>query len=110
MTMDIISGMTITASVFMLATALVALLATRVRGEASAGSGFLDTQGIAARVLAGIAIVFFVTAADLLLIAQQVSLALGTFVVGLVVIVLLYLEPSVRGGRATKGDKGDWRH
>lgn len=109
MTMDLISGLAVIASVFMLACALVAVVSRRPAGEPGY-SGGLDAVGLASRVLATLVIVFFITTADLLLIAQQVSLALGTFVVGILLVVVLYLEPSMKAGRgpAEEGKEG-WR-
>lgn len=104
MTMDLISGMAIIVSVFMLACALLAL-AARPRGE----SATVEGSSITMRALATIVVVFFITTADLLLIAQQVSLALGTFVVGVLVVVLLYVEPAVRAGKSAPPAKEDWR-
>lgn len=110
MTMDLISGLAVIASVSMLAVALVAVLATRGSREASARLEGADVHGIAARVLATVVVVFFITAANLLLIAQQVSLALGTFVVGILLVVVLYLEPSLGGGkRQAAEDREGWR-
>ena len=110
MTMDLISGLAVIASVSMLAVALVAVLATRGLREASAGVDAADIHGIAARVLATVVVVFFITAANLLLIAQQVSLALGTFVVGILLVVVLYLEPSLGASRRQAAeDKEGWR-
>ena len=110
MTMDLISGLAIIASVSMLAVALVAVLATRGLREGAAHVDAAAVQSIAARVLATVVVVFFITAANLLLIAQQISLALGTFVVGLLLVVVLYLEPSLSASRRQVAeDKEGWR-
>lgn len=110
MTMDLISGLAIIASVSMLAVALVAVLATRGLREDAVHVDAAAVHSIAARVLATVVVVFFITAANLLLIAQQISLALGTFVVGLLLVVVLYLEPSLSGGRRQVAeDKEGWR-
>ncbi len=105
MTMDLITGLAVTSSVFMLACAIVAVVVSRT---------IPDSYALASRILATVVVVFFIVFADLVLIAQQVSLALGTFVIGILVVVLLYLEPSVRAGKREVPEvqgtsKEDWR-
>lgn len=103
--MDIISGIVTITSAFIIGMAGVALAAPRLLAEATR-----DNQTITSRVLATVLVVYFVAVIDLLLIAQQVSLALGSFVVGLVLIVMFYIEPAIRGQRTGGSQEGeDWR-
>ncbi|MGE5619215.1 MAG: hypothetical protein ACM3US_08150 [Sphingomonadaceae bacterium] len=98
--MDVISGIVVSTSVFLLSSVLV-LLFTRVSpGSAPAASGKPTAGGLTQRVMTISLVVYFVAVIDLLLIAQQTSLALGTFVVGLVLLVVYYLEPGLRGRRS----------
>ncbi|TAK31342.1 MAG: hypothetical protein EPO21_17755 [Chloroflexota bacterium] len=97
--MDIISGVTIVSASFLFAASLVALFLGR-SGSSRVG------HGRAMGVLGTMVVVYFVAITHLLLIAQQVSLALGNFVVGVVLVVVLYLEPGV----SQAGDSGDSDH
>ena len=54
-------------------------------------------------------VVYFVAITHLLLIAQQVSLALGNLVVGLILVVVLYLEPGISGANDSSDDSESWR-
>ena len=55
-------------------------------------------------------VIYFVAITHLLLIAQQISLALGNFVVGIVLVVVLYLEPGVsQASSSPDEEREDWR-
>jgi hypothetical protein len=103
--MDIISGIVTITSAFILGMAGVILAAPKLLAEIPR-----DSQSITTRVLATVLVVYFVAVIDLLLIAQQVSLALGSFVVGLVLLVMFYVEPALRGQRSGAAqEREDWR-
>ncbi len=105
--MDIISAIAVATSVFQSSMALVVLFVRLpIAGEhrtLDQGSG-----GVTQRVMATSLVVYFVAILNLLLIAQQGSLALGTFVVGLVTLVVYYVEPAIRtrGSQATEEGEG----
>ncbi len=99
--MDIISGIVVATSVFLFTTVLVVLF-TRVSFGEGHRVSVGEARSLTQRSMAVSMVVYFVAVINLLLIAQQVSLALGTFVVALVLLVVYYLEPAVRsrGGEA----------
>ncbi|MHB0870737.1 MAG: hypothetical protein ACYC5J_14990 [Chloroflexota bacterium] len=106
--MDIISGIVVSTSVFLLASVLVVLF-TRVSPVQGRAAGDAEPRGLTQRVMAVSLVVYFVAVINLLLIAQQTSLALGTFVVGLVLLVVYYLEPALRTrGREEPGESEGW--
>lgn len=109
MAMDIISGMVVVTSVLILGIALTGIAAVRSGREASTNESqheiFAGMRGIQGTLV----VVYFVATTHLLLIAQQLSLALGNFVVGLILIVVQFVEPTIRGGRRPSGDRDDWR-
>ena len=101
--MDIISGVTIVTTAFLFAASIVALFLGRT-GSSRAG------HGRAMGVLGTMVVVYFVAITHLLLIAQQISLALGNFVVGIVLVVVLYLEPGVsQASSSPDEEREDWR-
>lgn len=103
MNMDIISGITITTTAFLFAASIVALFLGRT-GSSRTG------HGRAMGVLGTMVVIYFVAITHLLLIAQQISLALGNFVVGIVLIVVLYLEPGVsQAGSSPDDEQQNWR-
>lgn len=99
--MDLIGGIVIATSVFILSMALVTLFVRFPAGEHSArqvAAGNKFTQ----KALAVSLVVYFVAVVNLLLIAQQVNLALGSFVVGIVLLVVYHAEPALR----SRGSEG----
>jgi len=103
--MDIISGIVIVTAVFIVGMAGVVLATPRLLAEAN-----LETQAATSRIVATTLVVYFVAVINLLLIAQQINLALGSFVVGLVLVVMLYVEPALRSQRNSSPREGeDWR-
>lgn len=103
--MDIISGIVIVTSAFIVGMVGVVVAAPRLLAEAQN-----ESHGITSRILATTLVVYFVAVIDLLLIAQQVSLALGSFVVALLLIVMLYVEPALRSQRGAGAKEGEqWR-
>jgi hypothetical protein len=107
--MDIISGIVVTTSALILGVALTGIIAINSASRSPAERGqqevFAGARGIQGTML----VVYFVATTHLLLIAQQVNLALANFVVGLVLIVVQFVEPSLRGGRRSPGEQEDWR-
>lgn len=101
--MDLIGGIVITTSVLMLSMALVTLFVRMPAGGHSARQVVLGNK-LTQKVLAVSLVVYFVAVVNLLLIAQQVNLALGSFVVGIALLVVYYVEPALRtkGGQATE--------
>ncbi len=106
--MDIIAGLVITSSSFLFAAALTGLLVWRATREHTSPSGDEVIRAGGGLILATLVIVYFVVTTQLLLIAQQHGMALGNFIVGLVVFAILYIEPAVRG-RGHSHDEGNWR-
>ncbi len=104
--MDIISGIVVATSVFMVAMALVVLFVRMPMGAGGRGAE-AETRAVAQRVMATSLVVYFVAVLDLLLIAQQAGLALGTFVVGLVVLVVFYVEPALRARGTQASDESE---
>ena len=106
--MDLIEGIVVATSVFIVSMALVVLFVRLPMGEQRRGAES-ETRSLAHRVMATSVVVYFVAVLNVLLIAQQVSLALGTAVIGLVILVVYYIEPAVRGraGQATE-DAESW--
>ena|GEM_PF-5055984 len=103
--MDIISGIVVITSAFIIGMAGVVLATPRLLAEATG-----ESRSIASRIMATTLVVYFVAVIDLLLIAQQISLALGSFVVGLLLVVMLYVEPALRVQRTGEPKEGeDWR-
>jgi hypothetical protein len=103
--MDIISGIVTITSAFIIGMAGVVLAMPRLLAESQG-----ESHAITSRIVATTLVVYFVAVIDLLLIAQQMSLALGSFVVGLLLVVMLYVEPALRGQRVAEPKEGeDWR-
>ncbi len=106
--MDIISGIVTATSVFLLAMVIVAVVVS-VAFRDPRHSIQPETRSLVQTVMATSLVVYFVAILDLLLIAQQTSLALGTFVIGLVLVVVFYLEPALRGrGREPTEETEGW--
>ncbi len=93
--MDIISGIVVSTSVFLFTMSLVALFVRLPRSEGGA-RWWAEAESLTQTVMSVSLVVYFVAVVNLLLIAQQVSLALGSFVIGLALLVIFYLEPAVR--------------
>ncbi len=107
MNMDIISGEVLVTSTFMLALALTALVAGRSMRDSDAPAAD-RMMGLARLVLSTLVVVYFVATTHLLLIAQQISLALGNFVIAVLLLAVLYGEGLPRVGRRARGDgEGD---
>lgn len=107
--MDIIAGLVTVSSSFMLSAAIAGLLVWwSARGRAASASEEPVRVGTGP-VLAVMVVVYFVATTQLLLIAQQHGLALGNFIVGIVVVAILFVEPAVRGRGQSREDDGNWR-
>lgn len=109
MAMDIISGLVLVTSALILGITLTGIFAAHASGRRSENlmsheifSGMRGIQGT-------MVVIYFVATTHLLLIAQQLSLALGNFVVGLILIVVQFVEPAIRGGRQSPGEQDNWR-
>ncbi len=102
--MDIISGIVWTTASLLVTMALVVLF-TRIIPLGTSRPD-LEVRGLSQKVMVTSLVVYFVALVNLLLIAQQVSLALGTFVIGLVLLVVEYVEPAVRG-RGVQAEEGE---
>lgn len=108
--MDIISGIVVSTSVFLFCTALVAVIAALPVSRGQHGIG-PAAKGVAQRAMATSLVVYFVAVLNLLLIAQQISLALGSFVVGLALLVVFYVEPAIRTrGAESAEEPEEWGH
>ncbi len=106
--MDIISGIVVSTAAFMLSMALVVLF-TRLPNAGIERSLEIEGRNLARKFMVTSLVVYFVAVVNLLLIAQQVSLALGTFVIGGVLLVVYYVEPGLRGrGEQGPGDSESW--
>lgn len=91
---------------FLVSMALVVLFTRLPFGDRGSA---IETRGMARKAMATSLVVYFVAVVDLLLIAQQVSLALGTFVTGLVLLVVYYIEPAIRTRGSREGeDQEGW--
>jgi hypothetical protein len=106
--MDLISGIVVATSVFLFTMALVTLFVRLPRSEGTARR-WAEVESLTQAVMSVSLVVYFVAVVNVLLIAQQVSLALGSFVVGLALLVVFYLEPAVRtrGTRSAAVDEQD---
>ena len=93
--MDLIGGIVISTSVLIFSMSMVTLFARIRTGEQVARQAAFS-NGLTQKVLAVSLVVYFVALVNLLLIAQQVNLALGSFVVGIVLIMVYFVEPAVR--------------
>ncbi|MBI2863097.1 MAG: hypothetical protein HYX94_00850 [Chloroflexi bacterium] len=106
--MDIIAGLVITSSSFLFAAALTGILVWRGTGGHNPATGEDTIRAGGGAILATLVVVYFVATTQLLLIAQQHGMALGNFIVGLVVFAILCIEPAVRGRRHSTEDS-NWR-
>ncbi len=104
--MDIIFGTVVATSVFLISMALTVLF-VRIPVPGGRPGAESEARGLAQRAMATSLIVYFVAILDLLLIAQQTSLALGTFVVGFVTLVVLYVEPAFRTRGSRVGEESE---
>lgn len=93
--MDLIGGIVVATSVFVVSMTLVTLFVRPPAGERNPHQLAMSNK-LTHRVLAVSLVVYFVAVVNLLLIAQQVNLALGSFVVGVVLLVMYYIEPALR--------------
>lgn len=109
MAMDIISGMVITTSALILAIALMGVSAARVTAEQSSRSVYQDVFARLRGMEGTLVVIYFVATTHLLLIAHQLSLALGNFVVGLILVVVQFIEPALRSGQRSKDEQDNWR-
>ena len=101
--MDLIGGIVIATSVLIFSMSMVTLF-TRMRAGEQVARQAAFCNNLTQKVLAVSLVVYFVAIVNLLLIAQQVNLALGSFVVGILLIVVYFVEPAVRArtGQATE--------
>ncbi len=105
--MDIIFGLVVVSSSFMIAAALTGLLVWRsVREHSSLPIEEVIRSG-GGSILATMVVIYFVATTQLLLIAQQQGLALGNFIVDMVVVAILFVEPAVRGRGQARDE--NWR-
>ncbi len=109
MAMDIISGIVLTTSALILGLALIGIFAVHSAIGRDSGQVMPEIFVGARGVQATLVVVYFVATTHLLLIAQQTSLALANFVVGLVLIVVQFVEPAVHGGKKAPGEQDNWR-
>ena len=94
--MDLIAGIVISTSVFLFSMAMVTVFARVPWGEHGARRAE-EAGTFTQRMMAVSLVVYFVAVVNLLLIAQLANLAMGSFVVGIVLLVVYYLEPAIRG-------------
>lgn len=105
--MDIITGVVVVTAIFFPSLALAFVFVAR---SSSSDSTNTDAFSLANRILATLIIVYFLSLTELLLIAQQISLALGTFVVGFIALGILHVEPGLRPRKYPSSDGGEnWR-
>ncbi len=107
--MDIIAGLVVTSSSFLFAAALTGLLVWRGAKEHTSPSADDTIRAGGGTILATLVVVYFVATTQLLLIAQQHGMALGNFIVGLVVFAILYIEPAIRGRGQSHEENSNWR-
>ena len=107
--LDIITGIVIITSSFILGTAIAGVLGAR--GVPNDGRGSAGTWTRTRAVMALLVVVYFVATSQLLLIAQQPSLAGGNLVVGLVLVVFQFVEPSLRESKqpVDVDERENWR-
>ena len=107
--MDIISGIVaVSASFILMLGGVGAVVAVSAKHSAA---GQRQGFSLASRVLATAVVVYFLAVMNLLIIAEQLGPALASFLIGLVVLAVLYVEPAVRARRrANDGEEEDsWR-
>lgn len=104
--MDLIGGIVIATSVFILSMALVTLFVRLPAGEHSIRQVTVGNK-LTQKVMAVSLVVYFVAVVNLLLIAQQVNLALGSFVVGIVLLVVYHVEPALRTRGSQAADESE---
>ena len=103
MSMDIISGMVITTAAFMIALSVALfVVGPKLYGVNEEAAGHV--LGALRTMLATLVAIYFVATTHLLLIAQQMGLALGNFVIALVLLALLYGEAFLHMGRRRQGN------
>ena len=109
MAMDIISGMVLVTSALILGITVTGVFAAHASSKGAdnriSQEIFTGMRGIQGTMV----VVYFVATTHLLLIAQQLSLALGNFVIGLILIVVQFIEPTIRGGRQSPAEQDNWR-
>ncbi|MBI2952993.1 MAG: hypothetical protein HYY30_01670 [Chloroflexi bacterium] len=109
MSMDIISGIVVATSMLMLAIALTGIFAVRMSRDDVSNTKHQEIFSRMRGMQGTLVVIYFVATTHLLLIAQQLSLALGNFVVGLALVVVQFIEPTIRGGRQSPGEQDNWR-